>query len=73
MDWIALLRTVLAYVAPMLTAVAAGSWQPFPPGSWLNIAIVFLAGGIVAAFSLRVHPNGLNGPPKAEKPQLPSK
>jgi hypothetical protein len=63
-----MLRTLVAYALPplfsILAAIGAGQVQLFPPGSPWNMVAVALAAALGGAIGLRVHPNGLNGPPK---------
>lgn len=57
---------LLSYLLPALVALAAGNWNPVPPSSpWHTVFPAALA-ALITAVSLRVHPNGLNGPAVAK-------
>lgn len=58
------LRIVLAYLVPVFGALGAGTYSPFPIGTWQHSLLQGLAGAVLAYFTLRVHPNGVNGPPR---------
>lgn len=65
---ISLLRKIAAYSVPVLGAIAAGQFNPFPVKSPFHDAVVPVAAALGAWLSLRFHPNGVNGPAATPEP-----
>ena len=66
-------RRILSYLLPVIGLVATGSHNPISPDSPYHGYVVPLAGLIFTFLSLRLNPNGVNGPPapKAPAPAAP--